>query len=507
MNKRFRRILIANRGEIALRILRTCRRLGIEVAVAHSDVDRNTPAVRQADLTISLGAPEASASYLNVDKIVEACRKHSIDAVHPGYGFLSENEGFAKALSAAGIAFIGPTPEVIRQMGDKTRARRIMAASGVPVVPGYDGDDQDPTLLAKEAERIGFPIMVKATAGGGGRGMRLVEKSADLAEAIASAKREAAAAFGNDQLLLERFVAQPRHIEFQIFGDTHGNVRHIFERECSIQRRHQKIIEESPSPALNAETRRAMADAAVQAARAVNYTNAGTVEFIYSDKDNSFYFLEMNTRLQVEHPVTEMVSGLDLVEEQIRVAEGHALSFAERELQSNGHAIEARVYAEDPARGFAPAPGRVERVQWPQLPGVRIDSGIESGDEVSVYYDPMTAKVIAHAPTREAAIALLDRALAKTILFGGQNNIAFLRAVLADSTFGSGRFTTGFIAERLTPYKDPVPGPTQQELARTAAGLISFHGGKHSRSALVVSQTGGDLAPWHELIGFRLWEN
>ena len=506
MDKRFRRILIANRGEIALRVLSTCRRLGIEVVVAHSSADRDTPAVRQADLTVELGPPEAARSYLNIPAIVDACVSLHVDAVHPGYGFLSENTAFAAALAKAGIAFIGPSSDVISRMGDKIEARRLMAKSGVPVVPGYDGDAQDEATLAAAARKIGFPVMIKASAGGGGRGMRLVEKEADLLEAIRSARREAESAFGSERLLVEKFVAAPRHIEIQVFGDSHGNVRHVFERECSIQRRHQKVLEESPSPALDETKRAAMAAAAVKAAAAVGYTNAGTVEFIYSDTDGSFYFLEMNTRLQVEHPVTEMVSGLDLVEEQIRVAEGARLSFADAPPISRGHAIEARLYAEDPARGFLPVTGRIQKLEWPSMPGVRVDAGFESGDEISVYYDPMTAKVIAHAPTRLEAIDLLDRALGATVFFGPANNLLFLRAVLQDEAFRSGRFTTGFIGERMTPFRTPAPTPADTELARTVAGLATFQGGKHAEKSLLVSETGGDLAPWSEHPGFRLWE-
>ncbi len=508
MERRFRRILIANRGEIALRVLRTCRRLGIEAVVAHSSADRDTPAVRQADLAVELGPPEAQRSYLNIPAIVAACERTGVDAVHPGYGFLSENAEFAAALAAAGIAFIGPSPDVIRRMGDKIQARRLMAESGVPVVPGYDGDDQSEERLASEAKRIGMPVMIKASAGGGGRGMRLVENESDLLESIRSARREAQSAFGSDRLLVEKFVAAPRHIEVQVFGDSHGNVRHLFERECSIQRRHQKVLEESPSPALDETRRNAILEAARKAAQAVGYTNAGTVEFIYSDRDGSFYFLEMNTRLQVEHPVTEMVSGLDLVEEQIRVAEGHRLSFADTPPQGRGHAIEVRLYAEDPTRGFLPAAGHIAKLEWPNLPGVRVDAGFETGDAISLYYDPMTAKVIAHAPTRLEAIEALDVALARTVFFGPPNNLLFLRAVLADPTFRSGSFTTGFIAERLTPFRAASAPAADAELARTAAGLVVFHGGKHvAQGALLISQTGGDLAPWSEYPGFRLWES
>ena len=443
-------VLIANRGGIALRVIESCRRLNLRTVAVHSVADRDMPHVTEADVAVEIGAAEASASYLNVDRLIAACRETNADAVHPGYGFLSENAAFAQRLADEGIRFIGPSPDTIMRMGDKISARKIMTAKGVPVVPGYHGDEQSDTILTKEAERIGYPVMIKASAGGGGRGMRLVHEPGEFVEALSSARREAKNAFADDRVFLEKFVAAPRHIEIQIFGDSHGNVVHLFERECSIQRRHQKIIEESPSPAISPETRAAMAQAAIDAARAVNYLGAGTVEFIYSDVDHSFYFLQMNTRLQVEHPVTEMVTGLDLVAEQIRVAAGQPLSFSQENLKQTGHAIEVRLYAEDPAKNFMPVTGVLTRFVPPQGDGIRVDSGIRSGCEISIYYDPMVAKIIAyHESDRLTAIRRLDQALADTVFFGPENNLDFLREILAHPDFQSGRFTTGFIEPRI----------------------------------------------------------
>ncbi|MEQ9364096.1 MAG: acetyl-CoA carboxylase biotin carboxylase subunit [Leptospirales bacterium] len=516
-------VLIANRGEIALRVIESCRRLKLRSVAVYSTADRDMPYVRAADFAVEIGAPEAAESYLNVDRLVQACRDAKADAVHPGYGFLSENAGFARRLADEGIRFIGPSPDTILQMGDKISARKVMEGKGVPVVPGYHGDEQSDTILTKEAERIGYPVMIKASAGGGGRGMRLVHKAADFVESLTSARREAMNAFSDDRIFIEKFVAQPRHIEIQVFGDSHGNVVHLFERECSIQRRHQKIIEESPSPAISAGTREAMARAAIDAARAVNYLGAGTVEFIYSDVDQSFYFLEMNTRLQVEHPVTEMVTGRDLVAEQIRVAAGQPLSFTQADLKQTGFAIEARLYAEDPANNFMPATGPVYRYIPPAGEGVRVDSGIASGTEISIYYDPMVAKIIASDPDdRLSAIRKLDQALAETVFFGPENNLDFLREVLGHADFQAGRFTTGFIDQHLPGWRGPAVSPTERETARLGAGLLHYHGAANygdaanqeagvdeagRATAAGVSAQGGDLAPWYDLQGFRLWEN
>ncbi|MCR9141275.1 MAG: acetyl-CoA carboxylase biotin carboxylase subunit [bacterium] len=518
-------VLIANRGEIALRVIESCRRLNLRSVAVYSTADRDMPHVRAADFAVEIGAPEAAASYLNVDRLVQACREANADAVHPGYGFLSENAAFARRLADEGIRFIGPSPDTILQMGDKISARKVMEGKGVPVVPGYHGDEQSDTILTKEAERIGYPVMIKASAGGGGRGMRLVHKAEDFVEALTSARREALNAFSDDRVFIEKFVTAPRHIEIQVFGDSHGNVVHLFERECSIQRRHQKIIEESPSPAITPEIRQAMAQAAIDAAQAVNYLGAGTVEFIYSDADQSFYFLEMNTRLQVEHPVTEMVTGKDLVAEQIRVAAGQPLSFRQEDLRQSGHAIEVRLYAEDPAKNFMPATGPVYRYIPPVGEGVRVDSGIDSGAEISIYYDPMVAKIIAYDESgdRRAAIQKLDRALADTVFFGPENNLDFLREILAHREFQGGKFTTGFIEQHFAGWRGPTVSPADRETARLSVGLLHYNGAANfgdpanqeavgadqarEPAAAGVANQGGDLAPWYDLQGFRLWEN
>jgi len=508
MKRKIERILIANRGEIAVRIIRTCKKMGIATVIVHSTADRGTPAVRFADQAVEIGPPEAAKSYLDIEKIVEACKKTGADAVHPGYGFLSERPAFASRLEKEGIIFIGPSPDTIKSMGDKIAARRLVEKSGVPVVPGYDGDDQSDDRLSKEAAKIGYPIMVKASAGGGGKGMRRVEKHENIMEALSGARREAKSAFGDDALLIEKYVERPRHIEMQVFGDEQGNVVHIFERECSIQRRHQKIMEESPSPALTPEIRAKMADAAVRAAKAVHYKSAGTVEFIYSDTTGDFYFLEMNTRLQVEHPVTELVTGLDLVEQQIRVARGESLSFTQNDLKQTGHAIEVRLYAEDPARNFMPATGMIHRFEVPDT--ARVDSGIESGGEVSIYYDPMIAKVITHGENREAAIEKMQKALKQTVLFGPANNIDFLLAILESPAFRAGKITTDFIPEHLPSYRGYAPGPDELELVRTLSGLIHSQGGKFAeryyRERDSIASQGGDLAPWYSLEGFQIWK-
>ncbi len=525
-------VLIANRGEIALRVIESCRRMGLRSVAVYSTADRDMPHVRAADFAVEIGPPEAAASYLNIDRLVEACREAKADAIHPGYGFLSENADFARRLADEGIRFIGPSPDTILQMGDKISARKIMEGKGVPVVPGYHGDEQSDTILTKEAERIGYPVMIKASAGGGGRGMRLVHRAEDFVEALNSARREAMNAFADDRIFIEKFVASPRHIEIQVFGDSHGNVVHLFERECSVQRRHQKIVEESPSPAISSETREAMAQAAIDAARAVDYLGAGTVEFIYSDEDRSFYFLEMNTRLQVEHPVTEMVTGRDLVAEQIRVAAGEPMSFAQSDLQQKGHAIEVRLYAEDPAKNFMPATGKVYRYIPPAGEGIRVDSGIDSGAEISIYYDPMVAKIIAYQPETEsgvsaadlrlAAIHRLDAALAETVFFGPENNLDFLREILAHPEFQAGSFTTGFIDKNFEGWRGPAISPAASETARLSVGLLHYQGAANyadatnrenlaaaagaERAPAGVSTVGGDLAPWYDLQGFRIWE-
>jgi 3-methylcrotonyl-CoA carboxylase alpha subunit len=438
----FTTILIANRGEIAVRIARTARRMGIETVAVFSAADANAMHVHVADRAFPIGAAPPRESYLNIDRIIDAARQSGAQAIHPGYGFLSENPAFADACAAAGIIFIGPPPSAMRAMGSKSAAKALMATSGVPLLPGYHGDNQDPDFLAAEAEKIGFPVVIKAVSGGGGRGMRVVDKATDFAPALASARQESASAFGDDRVLIERYLQRPRHIEVQVFADNHGNAVHLFERDCSAQRRHQKVIEEAPAPGLSAERRAAMGAAAVAAAKAVGYSGAGTVEFV-ADEDG-FFFLEMNTRLQVEHPVTEMVTGFDLVEWQFRVAAGEALPVAQDDIRLAGHAFEARIYAEDPARDFAPSIGTLSRFQLPAE--VRIDTGFAAGDSVSIHYDAMLAKLICHGPDRDAALRILKRALDACDVAGVVTNLDLLGRIAAHPDFAAGGIDTGFIA-------------------------------------------------------------
>jgi 3-methylcrotonyl-CoA carboxylase alpha subunit len=463
---RIERLLIANRGEIACRIIRTCRRLGIHTIAVHSDADRNALHVRLADESHAIGPAPARESYLNADALISAARAARADALHPGYGFLSENAVFAEACAAAGIAFVGPPPAAIRAMGLKHEAKALVSAAGVPVVPGYTGEDQSPAGLAEEANRIGYPLLVKAVAGGGGKGMRVVREAAALVEAVRGARGEAESAFGDGRLMLERFLERPRHVEVQVFADAHGRCLHLFERECSVQRRYQKIIEESPSPFIDAKTRAAMTAAAVRAAGAVGYVNAGTVEFIVG-ADGRFFFMEMNTRLQVEHPVTEAVTGLDLVEWQLRVASGERLPLGQDAIRQQGHAIEARIYSEDPRRGFLPSVGRVRRFAHPPAAtDWRIDAGIADGDEVSVHYDPMIAKVIASGPDRAAALGTLKRNLDRTAVFGVADNLPLLRALAAHPAFAAGEVDTGFVDRELAALTaDVAPAPEALLLA------------------------------------------
>jgi acetyl/propionyl-CoA carboxylase alpha subunit len=472
-----RRLLIANRGEIAVRIIHACRELGIESVAVCSDADVHAPHVAAADRAIAIGPAPAVQSYLSIPRLLDAARASGADAVHPGYGFLSENAAFADACAQAGLVFVGPPGAVITRMGSKIEARRLVSAAGVPIVPGETPADQSDSGIRKAVERVGLPVLIKASAGGGGKGMRLVREAGAIDEAIQSARREAEAAFADGALYVERLVESPRHVEVQIFADDHGHVVHLFERDCSAQRRHQKVIEESPSPVMTAGLRARMTAAAVAAARAADYRNAGTIEFLVdlggsertrptpgrsggsertrptsaggtrpaSDDDTPFYFLEMNTRLQVEHPVTEQVTGLDLVRAQLIVASGDPLPWTQDQVTQRGHAIEARVYAEDPARDFLPQAGRVLRYREPRLPGIRVDSGIAEGGEVSVYYDPMIAKVIATAETRALAIARLRAALADFQIEGLRTNMLFLRQVLDHPAFREGRLDTAFL--------------------------------------------------------------
>ncbi|HKQ46927.1 MAG TPA: acetyl-CoA carboxylase biotin carboxylase subunit [Phycisphaerae bacterium] len=440
----FRKVLIANRGEIAVRVAQTLQQMGIVAAAVYSEADRGAVHVRAADEAYPLEGSSSAETYLRGDKIIEIARRCGAEAIHPGYGFLSENADFAQSCADAGFTFIGPTPPVIRAMGDKIVAKKTFADAGVPVVPGATLESGTFDEAKKCAKKIGYPVLIKAAAGGGGKGMRVVQKESDLAAAIEAAQREAGAAFGDGRVFLEKYLTKPRHVEFQIFGDTHGNVVHLFERECSIQRRHQKIIEESPSPALTPELRAQMGDAAVRAAQAIGYTNAGTVEFIL-DESGEFYFLEVNTRLQVEHPVTEMTLGRDLVRAQILVAAGQPLLFSQDDLRQDGHAIECRIYAEDAARGFLPSIGTILRYVAPIGGGLRIDSGVGEGSQISVHYDPMLAKLIAHGRTRREALDKMLWALDRYVILGITTNIDLLRAVIAHPEFAAGRLHTHFL--------------------------------------------------------------
>jgi 3-methylcrotonyl-CoA carboxylase alpha subunit len=443
----FGKVLIANRGEIAVRIAGTLREMGIRVAAVYGEPDRAAPHVACADEAYPLGGMTSAETYLRGDRIIEIARRHEVDAIHPGYGFLSENASFARGCAEAGIVFIGPTAETISVMGDKVTARALMSAAGVPVVPGWASESApDRDEIAREADRIGYPVLVKAAGGGGGRGMRVVHAAGDLAGAVESAQREAEAAFGDGRVFLERYLAKAQHVEFQVFGDGHGGAVHLFERECSIQRRHQKIIEESPAPGLSDDLRERMGAAAVRAAQAVKYANAGTVEFLL-DESGEFFFLEVNTRLQVEHPVTESCLGRDLVRDQVHVAASGELPFTGGDLAPSGHAIECRVYAEDPDRDDLPSTGRIEVYEPPSGPGIRVDSGVTAGTEVSVHFDPMLAKLIASGRTRDEALARLGRAIDAFVVLGVTTNLAFLRRVIDHEAFRSGAVHTRFLDE------------------------------------------------------------
>ncbi|OLU13583.1 3-methylcrotonyl-CoA carboxylase [Pseudomonas sp. PA1(2017)] len=438
-------LLIANRGEIACRVMRTAKALGLTTVAVHSAIDRSARHVREADIAIDLGGAKPGDSYLLMDKVIEAARASGAEAIHPGYGFLSENATFARKLEAAGLIFLGPPASAIDAMGSKSAAKALMEAAGVPLVPGYHGDDQDVETFRRAAEQIGYPVLLKATAGGGGKGMKIVEREADLADALASAQREAQSAFGDGRMLVEKYVLQPRHVEIQVFADGHGNCLYLNERDCSIQRRHQKVVEEAPAPGLTPELRRAMGEAAVRAAQAIGYVGAGTVEFLL-DARGDFFFMEMNTRLQVEHPVTEAITGLDLVAWQIRVARGEPLPISQEQVPLLGHAIEVRLYAEDPEGGFLPASGHLDLYREPAAgPGRRVDSGVAQGDEVSPFYDPMLAKFIAWGENREQARQRLLAMLAETLVGGFKTNLAFLQRILAHPAFAAAELDTGFI--------------------------------------------------------------
>ena len=494
----FDKILIANRGEIACRVARTARQMGIRTVAVYSDADTDALHVAACDEAYRLGPAAPRESYLVGEAVIAIAKKAGAQAIHPGYGFLSENEGFARDCARSGVVFIGPPPAAIAAMGSKSAAKNIMAKAKVPLVPGYHGDDQDPNRLLGEASTIGYPVLIKATAGGGGKGMKVVECSADFAAALASAQREAKAGFGDDRVLIEKYLTAPRHIEIQVFADTHGNAVYLFERDCSVQRRHQKVLEEAPAPAMNPEHRRAMGEAAVAATKAIGYVGAGTVEFIAADsfaRDGTFYFMEMNTRLQVEHPVTERVTGEDLVEWQLRVAAGEPLPKRQEELVLSGHAIEARIYAEDPDRGFLPSIGTLVHLRAPvEDRAVRVDTGVRAGDAISPYYDPMIAKLIVHAQDRPAALRRLGEALAEYEIVGVATNVAFLQRVIAHQAFASGNVDTGLITRHhaaLFPPATPVPATAL--LAATLAEARTLV----AERAAAVRASGDAHSPWH----------
>ncbi|HEV2038469.1 MAG TPA: acetyl/propionyl/methylcrotonyl-CoA carboxylase subunit alpha [Casimicrobiaceae bacterium] len=492
----FDRILIANRGEIACRVARTARRMGIHAIAVYSDADADALHVAACDEAHRLGPAPPRESYLRADRIIEIAVAAGAQAIHPGYGFLSENEAFAEAVAAAGLVFVGPPPAAIRAMGSKSESKRIMAKAGVRLVPGYHGADQDDALLAREADGIGYPVLIKASAGGGGKGMRVVERQGDFAAALASARREAKAGFGDDRMLLEKYLDEPRHIEMQVFADTHGQCVHLFERDCSVQRRHQKILEEAPAPGMTRERRSEMGLAAVAAAEAIGYVGAGTVEFIV-DKTGLFHFMEMNTRLQVEHPVTEMITGLDLVEWQLRVAAGEALPLTQATLDFFGHAIEARIYAEDPERGFLPSIGRIAYLAVPpESDSVRIDTGVRAGDEISQYYDPMIAKLVVWGEDRASALRRLRRALASYHVAGVTTNISFLQRVVAHPAFAEARLDTGLISRHHAELFAPPHPPSPRVLAVAAMGELLRLVDEAARQA----QASEDRSsPWHAI--------
>ncbi len=493
----FSKILIANRGEIACRVIKTARRLGIKTVAVYSDADRGARHVAMADEAVHIGPSPARESYLLADRIIEAARRTGAEAIHPGYGFLSENAGFAEACAKAGLVFIGPPPAAIRAMGSKSEAKKIMEKAKVPLVPGYHGDDQSPDLLAKEAARIGFPVLIKASAGGGGKGMRVVEEQAKFADALAGAKREAKAAFADDHVLVEKYLTRPRHIEIQVFADGHGSCLYLFERDCSIQRRHQKVIEEAPAPDMDPARRKAMGDAAVAAAKAIGYQGAGTVEFI-ADQDGTFFFMEMNTRLQVEHPVTEAITGQDLVEWQLVVAAGGRMPLTQDQLRIHGHAVEVRLYAEDPARNFLPSTGTLVHLKLPQEnPHVRVDTGVRQGDTVTPFYDPMIAKVIVHDRDRASAMRRMAVLMGETEVVGVATNAALLRALCSHPAFVGGEIDTGFIERhRATLFPAPVPADDRAFAIATLARLVEWQD---------KAPTAGDPhSPWDQQNSFRL---
>ena len=505
----FNKILIANRGEIAIRIMRACKELGIKTVAVYSDEDKNSQHVQVADEAIHIGDPSPKASYLNMDVLIRAALDSNADAVHPGYGFLSENASFAGKVASAQLTFIGPSADSIRAMGDKAESKMMMKQAGVPTVPGMEGLESEEDFQ-KAAKGIGYPVLVKAAAGGGGKGMRVVNEESELKESIESARREALNAFGDERLLIEKYIPNAHHIEFQVFGDQHGHLVHLFERECSVQRRHQKIIEETPSLLLTPELRAQMGEAAVKAAQAVGYYNAGTVEFIFdptnstlrdgfASQGGAFYFLEMNTRLQVEHPVTELTTGLDLVQWQIRVAAGEHFPYQQDQLTQRGHAIECRVYAEDPANGFLPSTGKLLQYIEPRGPGIRVDSGFTVGDDVMHFYDPLLAKLIIHGESREVAIRKMQAALRDFIIHGVTTNIDFMQAVLSHTDFAEGKVSTKWVEDSF--HWSPPIEPSVESLIAAALGETTVPSFKSQVSNL---DEPDPYSPWKNPSGFRL---
>lgn len=494
----FNKILIANRGEIACRVAATCKRLGIGSVAVYSDADATAKHVAVCDEAVHVGSAAVSESYLRIDRIIDAALKTGAEAVHPGYGFLSENEEFAQACERAGLVFIGPPVSAIAAMGSKAAAKALMQTASVPLVPGYHGDNQDTDLLQREADAMGYPVLLKASAGGGGKGMRVVENSGEFAASLASCKREAASSFGNDRVLIEKYLLRPRHVEVQVFADTHGNAVYLFDRDCSVQRRHQKVLEEAPAPGLSAEVRRSMGEAATAAARAVDYVGAGTVEFIMAPS-GEFYFMEMNTRLQVEHPVTEMVTGLDLVEWQLRVASGEPLPLQQDQLKVTGHALEARIYAENPARGFLPSTGTLKHIRMPravefEIDGrVRIDSGVREGDTITPFYDPMLAKLIVHGHDRADALLRMALALKQCEIVGPSTNIGFLHRIVTSVPFAAGDLDTGLIERHHDALFAPLDVSMKNALAVACAALLAREGGESTGHS-----------PWDALTHWRM---
>jgi 3-methylcrotonyl-CoA carboxylase alpha subunit len=502
----FGSVLIANRGEIACRIARTAKRLGMRTIAVYSAADADALHVRVCDEAYPIGPAEARASYLAIERLIEAAQRARAECVHPGYGFLSENADFAQACAQAGPVFVGPPPSAMRAMGLKDRAKALMEAAGVPVVPGYHGERQEPKFLKEKAYEIGYPVLIKPAAGGGGRGLRRVERHAEFEATLEAAIRECEAAFGGSRVLIEKYVAAPRHIEIQIFADRHGNAIHLGERDCSLQRRHQKIVEEAPAPGMTAELRARMGTAAVKAARAVGYSGAGTVEFVADGtaglRAGAFWFIEMNTRLQVEHPVTEAVTGLDLVEWQFRIAAGERLPLAQEQVRLHGHAIEARLYAEDAENGFLPSPGRIVALQWPA--DIRVDAGVEAGSSITPFYDPMIAKLIAHAPTRDAALDGLKSALERTVIAGPHTNLAFLTVLCRAPAFRAGRVDTGFVDRNLAALGAIPHEPDDAAAALGAARLLAQSFGSSTAEAALDGEDSEADSPWTARDGFQL---